>query len=162
MTDYIHQTDNVIDKGRGRIPVSWRNISGLNMSSPGELKALGWLPVEYRNGTYDSAMEVRSGPTGADAGDPVIENADTVAAAYAVRGKTAAEKTIDVRRERAKAYRDQLGAETGSEITTLGDVVDDVITQIETMRVELGAAAAADWTALLTKIAAIKTDNPKP
>lgn len=66
------------------------------------------------------------------------------------------------RDERANAYRDQLGAEQGDFIKTIGDVLDTLIAQVEAMRAELGAARTADFAAMLTKIAAIKAEIPKP
>jgi len=88
MTDFCHQTNNVIDIGAAALPRSWRNVSGLDRGTPGELKALGWLPVVYVNEAFDPATQVRSGPTGVNIGDAVAADADEVTGTYTVRAMT--------------------------------------------------------------------------
>ena len=162
MTEYIHHTNNIIDRAMGPLPATGNNISGMNMSSAAELKALGWLPVTVVTPVYDSVTEIRLGPTGAAVGDVIAPNANAVTAAYSSRAKTLTELTVDVRSARAVDYRDQLGGETGDVIKTLGDVLDNLITQVEYMRVQSSAVATPEWSELLAKIVAIKIANPKP
>ena len=64
------------------------------------------------------------------------------------------------RERRMAAYAAQLGKDPGDVIKTLGDVVDTTIGQIEAIRVATSTAATPEWSAMLTKIAAIKTANP--
>jgi hypothetical protein len=73
-----------------------------------------------------------------------------------------AEPPLMYRRRRAAAYRDQLGAEQGDFINTLGDVLDVLIAQVESMRAEIDAARTPEFAAMLGKIASIKAANPKP
>ena len=99
MTNYCHQTSDIIDIGHRPPPRSWRNISGLDRSSDVELKAVGWLPVVYVNETYNSATQIRTGPTGCNVGDAVPAGADEVTGAYALRDKT--QQEVDDEREQA-------------------------------------------------------------
>lgn len=62
---------------------------------------------------------------------------------------------------RMHAYAAQLGKDPGDIIKTLGDVVDTAIAQIEAIRVATSTAATPEWSAMLAKIAAIKTANPE-
>ena len=82
MSEYCHIENNIIDEGPKTLPTSWRNISGLHHQDAAELKKLGWLPVR-RVGceSFDSAVQVRTGP------EYAIE-ADEVVATYTVRDKT--------------------------------------------------------------------------
>lgn len=84
MPDYIHHQGGVIDRAPGPLPKSWRNISGLDLMDAAGLKALGWLPVRYVAADFNSATQIRTGPSYAVAADEVV-------ATYAVRAKTAAE-----------------------------------------------------------------------
>lgn len=68
---------------------------------------------------------------------------------------------LTYRDRRAVAYRDTLGAETGSFIKTLGDVLDVLIAQVETMRQAAGAAATAEYADMVAKIADIKQRFPR-
>ena len=85
MSEYCHIENNVIDEGPKTLPTSWRNISGLHHQNAAELKKLGWLPVR-RVGfeSFDSAVQVRTGPAYAIEPDEVV-------ATYTVRDKTAQE-----------------------------------------------------------------------
>lgn len=71
------------------------------------------------------------------------------------------------RDERAAAYAglvpgvDGLGAEPGF-IPTIGDVLDDIIAQIEANRIAAGADSTPEFAQILTARAAIKTVFPKP
>ena len=87
MTVFCHQTGDVIGEGPKPLPKSWRNISGLDKATPAHLKTLGWLPVVYVDETYDSATQVRTGPTGCNVGDAVPAGADEVTGAYALLDK---------------------------------------------------------------------------
>ncbi len=68
--------------------------------------------------------------------------------------------------DRAAAYRTAIahlkGVDGATQIEVLGFVVDAMAAQVEAMRVELGAAATAEWTALVAKIAEVKAAIPKP
>jgi|TARA_R100001530_G_scaffold33102_1_gene26019 hypothetical protein len=99
MTDYCHQTDGFIDEGRKPLPRAWRNISGLDKASTGELKSWGWLPIVYVNEAYTPVTQVRTGPTGCNIGDAVPVGADEVTGVYALRDKT--QQEVDVDREQA-------------------------------------------------------------
>ena len=109
MTNYCHQTNDIIDIRARPLPRAWRNISGLDKATAGELKSWGWLPVVYVDETYDSATQVRTGPTGCNVGDAVPAGADEVTGAYALRDKT--QQEVDDEREqaiihiKAEAYR---------------------------------------------------------
>ena len=46
-TNYCHVVDGEIKEGPRGLPKSWKNVSGLNLSTDAELKALGWLPVDH-------------------------------------------------------------------------------------------------------------------
>jgi len=94
---FCHQTNDIIDIAPRSLPRSWRNISGLDRSSNVELKAVGWLPVVYVNVTYNSATQIRTGPTGCNVGDAVPAGADEVTGAYALRDKTQQEVDDDKR-----------------------------------------------------------------
>lgn len=47
-------------------------------------------------------------------------------------------------------------------IEAMADTLDNLIAQVEAMRVELGATALADYAAMLDRIAAIKAAHPEP
>ena len=111
MTNYCHHTNNIIDEGSKILPRSWRNISGLDKASTMHLKSLGWLPVVYVDETYDSATQVRTGPTGCNVGDAVPAGADEVTGAYALRDKT--QQEVDDEREQATI---RIKAEAGRRI----------------------------------------------
>lgn len=95
MTDYVHHSSNVIDRGAGRLPTAWRYISGLNLLGDPGLKLLGWLPVEYNDPAFDPDTQVREGPTGVAVGDPVTPGADSVSGTYTVRSKTQQELDVE-------------------------------------------------------------------
>lgn len=111
---------------------------------------------EYDDGSY----EIRSWrtnvprPSAAEIAQAVVEH-DAFLAARAYRDR------------RAAAYAgfvndiNGLGAEPGL-ITTVGDVLDDVIGQVEANRVAAGADMTADFATLLSRRAAIKAAFPKP
>lgn len=63
---------------------------------------------------------------------------------------------------RMVAYARDLGKDPGDIIRTLGDVLDVLIAQVESMRVAASASATTDYAAMMTKIAAIKAAHPKP
>lgn len=73
-----------------------------------------------------------------------------------------APEEVTYRDLRAVAYRDQLGTDKGDFIKTLGDVLDVLIAQVESMRQTAGATATPAYTQMLTKIQAIKAEYPKP
>lgn len=99
MSDFCHQTNDVIDIGPGPLPRAWRNVSGLDKASAADLKAVGWLPVVYVNEAYDSATQVRTGPTGSNVGAVVAPGADAVTGTYTVRDKTVQELADDQRNQ---------------------------------------------------------------
>ena len=88
---YIHQTNNVIDIASRELPRSYGNTSGLEHSTPSELKDIGWLPVILTDPDFDPNTQVRSGPVGGQVGDSIPTNADDVSIVYSVRNKTAQE-----------------------------------------------------------------------
>lgn len=51
--NYCFVENNVIVEGPRGLPRSWRNISGLNLLSNDDLRALGWLPVRIDEGAVD-------------------------------------------------------------------------------------------------------------
>ena len=62
MLYYLVESDKIID-GPRELPRSWRNISGLDRSTPTELLALGWCPIEDVGfEPFDAATQVRTGP----------------------------------------------------------------------------------------------------
>ncbi len=93
MLDYCHIEDGSIDDGPRSLPRSWRNVSGLYLATPEELKDKGWLPVVYVNDAYDTATQVRTGPVGCNVGDVITQGVDSVTGTYTVRDKTAQELT---------------------------------------------------------------------
>lgn len=106
MTDFCHQTNDVINIGAGPLPTSWRNISGLNKGTKAELKTFGWLPVVYVNKVFNPATQVRTGPTGASIGDAVPAGADSVTGTYTLRAKTAQELAADQRNQDLSGLRE--------------------------------------------------------
>lgn len=91
MTLYAHiNAAGAIDEGPQELPVSWRNVSGLDRSTIARLKAMGWLPVVYVNKAHDPATQVRIGPV-------LSVGADQVTGTYTVRDKTAQELADDRR-----------------------------------------------------------------
>jgi hypothetical protein len=45
MAEWVFVENNEIKELHDKLPVSWRNISGLNLASVDFLKSVGWLPV---------------------------------------------------------------------------------------------------------------------
>jgi hypothetical protein len=56
---YCLVEENQIKQGPMRLPKSWKNVSGLNMASQSELKALGWLPAVLVQPTFDPETHKR-------------------------------------------------------------------------------------------------------
>ena len=88
---YCHVQDGVIDIKPTTRPMAWKPTSGLDHMDDAGLKLLGWLPVRYEGGAYDSDTQVCTGPVGANVGDPVLLSAVEVVDVYTVRAKTAQE-----------------------------------------------------------------------
>ena len=61
MTQYIHISDKRFENP-SPIPVSWENISRLNLSSPADIISRGWRICEFINETYDPDIQNRSVP----------------------------------------------------------------------------------------------------
>ena len=59
MGNYALVEDGAVTKVGG-LPKSWRNVSGLHLSSDAELKEKGWLPFVEQPATL-STYEVRDG-----------------------------------------------------------------------------------------------------
>lgn len=70
---------------------------------------------------------------------------------------TAQRLAMAYRDQRAVAYRDELGAEAGNFIKTIGDVLDVVLGQIEASDLE----RTPEMAAILEKRSEIKTRYPK-
>lgn len=51
--NYCFVENNAIVEGPRGLPRSWRNISGLDLLSNDDLRALGWLPVRIDEGAVD-------------------------------------------------------------------------------------------------------------
>ena len=60
--NYCHVVDGVIKEGPRGLPKSWKNVSGLNLSTATELKSLGWLPVDHIQ-IEPTSNQVRNGRT---------------------------------------------------------------------------------------------------
>lgn len=116
MTDYIHHTDNTIDRAAGLLPVVWQNISGLNLLSDAELKPLGWLPVEYSG----SASPFHTGPTGCQIGDSITPDADSVTGTYAYKSLADC-KAIKLAQLAAYRYEQEVGGITVSSVPVATD-----------------------------------------
>jgi len=90
MTDFIHHTDNVIDRAAAPLPDNWGNISGFcvlgDQGADGLLilKNLGWLPVVGTPPEYDPGSQQLIGPSGVNVGDSVPPNAENVTAIWTV------------------------------------------------------------------------------
>lgn len=100
----------------------------------------------------------------AEAGAVAISAADTPAvwAQMLARGGVAAYQPPpgpSYRDLRARAYRDELGADAGDTIRTIGDVLDVLIAEV---RAAVDAPRTPEFMALLAKIDAIKARYPKP
>lgn len=56
MAEWAHVEDGVIKELHDQLPVAWRNISGLNLSSGDTdfLATLGWIPVTKQYQDYDT------------------------------------------------------------------------------------------------------------
>ena len=60
---YVHLENGQIDDGPRQLPVTWRNVSGLNLlEDDTELAAMGWLPV-IDGGQTPGPNQVRAGHT---------------------------------------------------------------------------------------------------
>lgn len=81
MTDYIHHTNNVIDRAPGPLPKAHGNTSGLDKADAATLKTLGWLPVADSG----SQSAFTAAPTGVSVGDNVTPNADSVTRTHALK-----------------------------------------------------------------------------
>ncbi len=81
MPKYIHHTNSVIDVEPVSLPQSWRNISGLDLASPEELAAFGWLPVVETKPKYKPNTEQLINPE-IRVGDIVPANATSIKAVW--------------------------------------------------------------------------------
>jgi len=73
MSQYFHVTDGTIDDGPCELPVSWRNVSGLDLLDDTALKALGWLPQEVVGFTpFDPDTQDRTAPVNDIQSDKVV------------------------------------------------------------------------------------------
>jgi hypothetical protein len=100
MTDYIHHTDNTIDRAAGPLPTSWGGASGLDKASGSSLKEKGWLPVVDSG----SASDFTAAPTGVSVGDAVTPDADNVTRTYALKS---ASECVAIKVSQINALRDQ-------------------------------------------------------
>lgn len=83
--NYIHHTNNVIDRATGSLPRAWGRVSGLDKATAIELQGLGWLPVVESKPDYDPATERLVGPTSVLIGDTVpVDSSEVVAVWVAV------------------------------------------------------------------------------
>lgn len=89
MTNYIHQTNDVIDsKPKDRAKLTHKSTSISAATTDAELKELGWLPqVVVGFEPFDPVTQIRTGPTGCNIGDPVPEDADDITCTYIVEFK---------------------------------------------------------------------------
>ena len=92
---YIHHTDGIIDLTTRNLPKSWRNVSGLDKATAEELQAMGWVPVRVVSEQYDATTQIRTGPTGAEIGDSVLDGAVEAVRTFVVRDKTPSELDAD-------------------------------------------------------------------
>ena len=58
--DYCLVESGQLMQGPMRLPKSWRNVSGLNLGTPAELKEKGWLPAVLIQPTFDKATHKRA------------------------------------------------------------------------------------------------------
>jgi hypothetical protein len=77
------------------------------------------------------------------------------------QARAAAEAAVRYRRLRALAYRDELGAEEGNFVFTIGDVLDAVLEFIETEATAGRVQLTNEISTILTKRADIKRRIPK-
>jgi hypothetical protein len=71
-------------------------------------------------------------------------------------------ETPSVRQQRRAEYQQVLRRESGDdEITILGDTLDVLIKQVETLRQKTGSTATAEYADLISKVAAVKAKLPK-
>ncbi len=84
--EYCYIEDGLLKQGPMRLPKSWRNVSGLNMASQSELKALGWLPVTINKTPYNPLTHKVSG-------QDVVVLADSVIITDTIIALTSAEQT---------------------------------------------------------------------
>jgi hypothetical protein len=77
---YGHVTAGVIDAGPCQLPVSWKNISGLNNLSSEQQIALGWLPWIL--------VEVQPGPNQVSNGEIVVVESTQIVQTQLVRDMT--------------------------------------------------------------------------
>jgi len=80
MSDYCWVEDGEI-KHVGSLPKSWKQYSGFNLMDGklAELKALGWLPMELVNPSYDNTTHQRVGNLYDIQEDKVVITDDIVA-----------------------------------------------------------------------------------
>ena len=57
--DYCLVESGQLMQGPMRLPKSWRNVSGLNLSSTAELKEKGWLPAVIVEPEFNKATHKR-------------------------------------------------------------------------------------------------------
>jgi hypothetical protein len=70
---YFHVTEGQIDDGPRVLPKAWRNVSGLDRSTPEGLAALGWVPQEVVGfDPFDPATQTRTGPVNEVQADRVV------------------------------------------------------------------------------------------
>lgn len=74
----------------------------------------------------------------------------------------AAMAAVLYRRLRARDYRDEMGAETGDFVLTIGDVLDTILGQFGAAIAAGEIAATPEMTTTLAKRAGIKARHPKP
>ncbi len=55
---YCHVENGTITFGPDVLPLSWRNVSGLPLSSSDELKVMGWLPSTINRETFDPITHI--------------------------------------------------------------------------------------------------------
>jgi hypothetical protein len=117
MTDYIHQTDNVIDVAPGPLPASWRNVSGLELLSDEDLKVAGWLPVVDDAPSFDPDLQYLVHVLGAMVGDDVPVGADSVTRYYEVRNRPAESALPSILKRRSLSEREEILASLGDAFT---------------------------------------------
>lgn len=162
---HVHQTNNIIDsRPTQRERLTHRSTGISAVTTDAELKALGFLPLVYVGEAYDSATQIRTGPTGCNMGDPVSADADSVTGTYTVSDKPPEPVPGDDDYDHKKLRRQKI-AETlgdGSMNEAIGQQLDVIWKALNVLQMNGTIDLPTEADTMVGQLMSIKGQYPKP
>ena len=91
-------------QGPMRLPKNWKNVSGLNLGTPAELKEKGWLPAVLVQPTFDKATHKRAARS-------VVIGADDVTFTWATEALNVSDKWANWKSDMSTSDKEDMSRE---------------------------------------------------